>query len=199
MLKNRALLVICLSLGCGDDTTTPADPAETGSTSSSGGDVTDASADQSTGDSSSSGTEGQIDPGEIQEIQIEVGPFVFDARAAGPADGELVLLLHGFPQSSYEWRGQLSALGEAGYHAVAPDQRGYSPGARPPELMDYAVGELVGDVVGIADALGANAFHVVGHDWGAGVAWATAAVFPDRVMTLTALSIPHIDAFDAEL
>ena len=134
-------------------------------------------------------------PGEIITSQIEVGDFTFDARMAGPDDGEVVLLLHGFPQTSHEWRHQLRGLGEAGYRAVAPDQRGYSPGARPEAIEDYEIPRLVEDIVGIADAVGADRFHLVGHDWGAIVAWAVAVAAPDRVITVNPISVPHLDAF----
>lgn len=127
----------------------------------------------------------------FERIEIPVGEFVFDARAAGPADGELVLLLHGFPQTSYQWRSQLGALADAGYRAVAPDQRGYSPRARPDEVRAYGVANLVLDVLGMAAALGYDTFHLVGHDWGGGVAWGVAGVFPERAKTLTILSTPH--------
>jgi pimeloyl-ACP methyl ester carboxylesterase len=102
-----------------------------------------------------------------------------------------VLLLHGFPQTSYEWMAQLKALARAGYRAVAPDQRGYSPGARPADVASYNVIALVGDTLGMATALGYERFHLVGHDWGGGVAWGVAGVAPERVRTLTALSTPH--------
>lgn len=137
--------------------------------------------------------------GEITETQIAAGGFTFDVRVAGPAGGEVVLLLHGFPQSSYEWRHQMRALAAAGFHAVAPNQRGYSPGARPPAVEDYALPLLVRDVVGLADALGAERFHVVGHDWGAAVAWAVATAVPHRVITANPVSVPHLDAFTAVL
>lgn len=133
----------------------------------------------------------------IERIRIPVGDLTFDARAAGPEDGELVLLLHGFPESSYEWRSQLQALAVAGYRVVAPDQRGYSPHARPTDVAAYAMGSLVGDVLGMADALGARRFHLVGHDWGGAVAWVVAIGHPDRVRTLTVLSTPHVAALAA--
>jgi pimeloyl-ACP methyl ester carboxylesterase len=117
----------------------------------------------------------------LNRIQIPVGEDVFDASVAGPEDGEVVLLLHGFPQTSWSWRHQLQALGDAGYRAVAPDQRGYSPGARPEEVERYAIPALVGDVIAIADELGAHRFHLVGHDWGAAVAWQVAGRHPDRL------------------
>jgi pimeloyl-ACP methyl ester carboxylesterase len=119
----------------------------------------------------------------------------FTADVAGPADGPLVVLLHGFPQSRYTWRQTLPALGDAGFRAVAPDQRGYSPGVRPDGVEPYAVPRLVADVLDIADALGAARFHLVGHDWGGQVAWLTAANHPARIETLTVLSRPHPAAF----
>lgn len=127
----------------------------------------------------------------LESIEIQVGDFVFDALAAGPEEGELVLLLHGFPQTGYSYRHQLRALGAAGYRAVAPDQRGYSPGARPSEVAAYGMTHLVGDVVGMATSLGRQRFHLLGHDWGGAVAWATATFQPQRVVTLTVLSTPH--------
>jgi len=135
----------------------------------------------------------------VAPIAIRVGDFVFDGLAAGPVEGDPVILLHGFPETSYAYRHQLEALGAAGYRAVAPDQRGYSSDARPPNVADYAMGALVGDVVGIADALGFESFHLVGHDWGGAVAWVAAATFPDRVRTLTVLSTPHPSAFGSAL
>lgn len=124
-------------------------------------------------------------------MQIPARGFVFDAIAAGPADGDPVLLLHGFPQTSRAWRRQIDALGGAGYRAVAFDQRGYSPGARPDDLDAYRTAELVADVVGVADALGFDTFHVVGHDWGGAIAWQVAGHHPQRLRTLTVVSTPH--------
>jgi len=132
-------------------------------------------------------------------VAIAVGDFIFDGLAAGPAGGDPVILLHGFPQTSYAFRHQIEALAAAGYRAVAPDQRGYSPDARPAAVTDYALPELVGDVIGIADALGFETFHLVGHDWGGAVAWVLAASHPDRVRSLTVLSTPHPAAFAAAL
>jgi pimeloyl-ACP methyl ester carboxylesterase len=126
------------------------------------------------------------------EIPIEAG--ILDAVAAGPSDGPLVLLLHGFPESSYEWRHQLPALAEAGYRAVAPDQRGYSPRARPEGADAYHVDHLVADVLAVADHLGGGPFHLVAHDWGAVVGWMLAGRHPDRLLTFTSLSTPHPSA-----
>jgi pimeloyl-ACP methyl ester carboxylesterase len=135
----------------------------------------------------------------MDQIEIPAGPFVFDARAAGPPDGELVLLLHGFPQTSHEWRSQLPALADAGYRAVAPDQRGYSPRARPEGVERYGTTHLVADVMAMADWLNAQQFHLVGHDWGAAVAWQVAGHHGGRLRTLTPVSVPHPAAFSAAL
>ncbi len=118
--------------------------------------------------------------------------LTFDALAAGPADGERVLLLHGFPQSAAIWQPQLDALAYAGYRAVAFDQRGYSPCARPEGVEEYRIDHLVGDALAVA---GEGRFHVVGHDHGAVVSWHLAAKHGDRVRSLTALSVPHPLAF----
>jgi pimeloyl-ACP methyl ester carboxylesterase len=137
-----------------------------------------------------------MDPG-LERLEIPVGELTFDALATGPGGGEPVLLLHGFPQSSYEWRSQLGALGGAGYRAVAPDQRGYSPRARPVGVDHYRAEQLVGDVIAMADALGFDRFHLVGHDWGAAVAWTVACFLPDRVDHLVVMSVGHPSAFAA--
>jgi pimeloyl-ACP methyl ester carboxylesterase/catechol 2,3-dioxygenase-like lactoylglutathione lyase family enzyme len=126
-------------------------------------------------------------------VDVPVGGLSFRTRVAG--EGDLVVLLHGYPQSSWEWHAQLPALAAAGYRAVAPDQRGYSPGARPTGVDAYAIDHLVGDVLAIADHFGAERFHVVGHDWGAIVAWHVAAWHPDRVRSLTSVSVFHPAAF----
>lgn len=128
---------------------------------------------------------------------LDVGELTFDVRIDGPSDGPVVLLLHGFPNSSYTWRHQLPVLAGAGYRAVAPDQRGYSPGARPPEQAAYGVPHLLGDVTGFADAVGAEKFHLVGHDWGGQLSWLTAAQSPERLRSLTVLSRPHPTSFKA--
>jgi len=135
----------------------------------------------------------------MERIQLQVGEFTFDALAAGPEDGELVLMLHGFPQSSYEFRSQIPVVAEMGFRVVAPDQRGYSPGARPEGVESYTTPNLVADVVGMADALGRERFHVVGHDWGAAIAWSVALANPDRVISLVTLSVPHPFAFSEAL
>ena len=112
------------------------------------------------------------------------------AEAGDPA-GEPVVLLHGFPELSHSWRHQLPALAEAGYHAVAPDLRGFGGSDRPPAVEDYAARALVGDVAGLIRALGHESAHVVGHDWGGSLAWGLAGSLPATVRTLTILNAPQ--------
>jgi pimeloyl-ACP methyl ester carboxylesterase len=111
-------------------------------------------------------------------------------HVAEAGSGPLVVLLHGFPESWYSWRHQLPALAAAGYHAVAPDMRGYGQSDRPEAIDKYSIFHLVGDVVGLLDALGTPQAVVVGHDWGAPVAWHTALFRPDRVRGVVGLSVP---------
>lgn len=117
--------------------------------------------------------------------------LTFDVRDAGPDDGEPVVLLHGFPQDSAAWDRVAPALHQHGLRTLAPDQRGYSPMARPRGRTHYRLRETVGDVLALLDAAGLDSAHVVGHDWGGVVGWALGAWHPDRVRTLTALSVPH--------
>ncbi|MFC4561806.1 alpha/beta fold hydrolase [Nocardiopsis mangrovi] len=126
-----------------------------------------------------------------EPIVLRLGDLTFDALSAGPQDGPPVLFLHGFPEFATCWRAHMAAVARAGFRAIAVDQRGYSPGARPRGVDAYAVPELVGDVFGFADALGLERFHLVGHDWGGVVAWPAAALHPERVATLSVLSTPH--------
>jgi pimeloyl-ACP methyl ester carboxylesterase len=129
--------------------------------------------------------------GAIDRLEISAGGLLFTGRACGPHEGRRVLLLHGFPQTSWAWRDELSALGRAGYRAVAPDQRGYCPGARPTEVADYATAHLVGDVVALADSMEMETFDLVGHDWGGMLAWIVASQHPARVRSLSVVSTPH--------
>lgn len=131
--------------------------------------------------------------------QYRRGDLTFDVLDRGPGGGEPVVLLHGFPQYNTSWDPVMDRLCPQGYHCVAPNQRGYSPGARPPRRRDYVLDELVADVVTLIDALGVRKVHLVGHDWGATVAWAVAATAPERLATLTTLSVPHPAAFFAAL
>ncbi|WP_238420712.1 alpha/beta fold hydrolase [Gordonia sp. 'Campus'] len=123
------------------------------------------------------------------------GMHTFDVVDTGPIDGEPVLLLHGFPQRASSWERVVPLLHDKGFRTIAPDQRGYSPGARPTRRREYRQSELVADALALLDAAGIERAHVVGHDWGSAVAWTMAAHHPDRVRTLTALSVPHPGAF----
>ncbi|WP_308050716.1 alpha/beta hydrolase [Streptomyces sp. TRM72054] len=135
----------------------------------------------------------------MTKLSIRTDAGVFDAIAAGPPEGRPVLLLHGFPQKGLVWQRQIEALAARRYRVVAPDQRGYSPGARPQQPEDYRIGLLVDDVVAISEQLGWAAFDLVGHDWGGAVAWWTAHAHPGRVRTLTVVSTPHPGALATTL
>jgi pimeloyl-ACP methyl ester carboxylesterase len=130
---------------------------------------------------------------------IDANGWTFTVRMAGPPDGRPVILLHGFPQTSQCFSSELIALGQAGYRAIAPDQRGYSPGARPTAAGEYRIANLCADVTALADAFDVQSFDLVGHDWGGLVAWTYTGHHPERVRTLTSVSTPHPMALAAAL
>ncbi len=129
----------------------------------------------------------------MNRIQIKARGFTFDAWSDGPEEGPLLLLLHGLPRTSWEWHHQLPKLAEAGFRAVAPDLRGYCPGARPEGVKEYVVDEFVKDILAIADQLGwaDRPFHLMGTSIGSVVAWRIAGEYPQRVATLACINIPH--------
>lgn len=127
------------------------------------------------------------------------GGFTFDVDDSGPSDGPVIVLLHGFPENRTSWQAMTPLLTAAGYRVLAPDQRGYSPRARPLRRRDYRIDELAEDIRALIDASGADKVHVVGHDWGGGVAWALAALHPDRLHTVTSLTTPHPRALTASM
>jgi pimeloyl-ACP methyl ester carboxylesterase len=127
----------------------------------------------------------------LPQSKLAVRDLIFDAHLCGPESGTVVVLLHGWPEFSSWWQDSLEALGAAGYRAVAFDQRGYSRGARPLDVAELYPDRLVDDVLGVADAVGAQSFHMVAHDWGGMVAWALATCHPQRLKSLTVLSTPH--------
>ena len=136
--------------------------------------------------------------------QITIAPrLTFDVLAAGEPGAPLVLLLHGFAESMHCWRAQVTALGDMGYRAIAPSQRGYSPGARPDprEFSHYLIDRLMDDAMGIvaASGYGDARFHLVGHDWGGSIAWGLANRHHERLASLTILSRPHPNAFNRAL
>jgi pimeloyl-ACP methyl ester carboxylesterase len=136
--------------------------------------------------------------------QITLAPdLTFDVLTAGERGAPLVLLLHGFAESMHCWQAQMKALGDQGFHAIAPSQRGYSPGARPDprDLSQYLIDRLMDDAMAIVEASGHGSarFHLAGHDWGGSIAWGIAARHPGRIASLTVLSRPHPNAFNRAL
>lgn len=127
----------------------------------------------------------------LRSEMIEVQGNLLHVVQAGPEDGPLVLLLHGFPEFWYGWRNQIGHFAEAGYRVWAPDQRGYNLSAKPHSISDYRMDALVGDVIGLIDAAGREQINLIGHDWGAAVAWWTAAQYAERVRRLGILNVPH--------
>lgn len=125
------------------------------------------------------------------EVVIEANGLRFESLVAGPETGETVILLHGYPQSAGSWRETMQWLAGRGYRSIAPNLRGYSPGANPRDAGEYTMDHLVADVMGIADAQHVERFHLVGHDWGGALAWSVAAAHPERLISLTSISTPH--------
>lgn len=123
--------------------------------------------------------------------RFERDGLTFEVSDDGPATGRAVIALHGFPEDRHCWDDLTAILTEAGHRVIAPDQRGYSPGARPRGRRSYSIGALSHDVLALADAAGVDRFDLLGHDWGAVVAWDLAARSPARVRTLTSLAVPH--------
>ncbi|MFE9788521.1 alpha/beta fold hydrolase [Nocardia salmonicida] len=119
----------------------------------------------------------------------------FDVVDSGPPDGPVIVALHGFPQTATSLQPLAALLNARGYRTIVPNQRGYSPGARPAGRMAYRVQELVDDVVALIDDIDRGPVHLVGHDWGAMVAWSVAAARPELVRTLVTVSVPHPGAF----
>ena len=127
----------------------------------------------------------------IEHHYIETNGIRLHVAQAGPADGPLVILLHGFPEFWYGWRRQIEPLARAGYRVWAPDQRGYNLSDKPQGLAAYDIAELARDVVGLIDASGRQKCFLAGHDWGAAVAWTVALSYPERIEKLAILNVPH--------
>ncbi|MDT7734578.1 MAG: hypothetical protein QOE12_1752, partial [Mycobacterium sp.] len=117
----------------------------------------------------------------ITERTIDTNGVQLHTLEAGEAGAPVVVLAHGFPELAYSWRHQIPALAAAGYHVLAPDQRGYGHSASPASIGDYNVGDLSGDLIGLLDDVGAETAVFVGHDWGAPVVWSSAQLHPHRV------------------
>ena len=122
---------------------------------------------------------------------VETNGIRLNVVQDGPVDGPLVLMLHGFPEFSYGWKRQIPFLASAGYRVWAPDQRGYNVSDKPSGIAAYSLDELAADVVGLIDAAGREQVFLVGHDWGAAVAWWVAAKYPERLAKLVILNVPH--------
>jgi epoxide hydrolase 4 len=127
----------------------------------------------------------------LKSINVPTNGIRLHAVTAGPSDGSPVILLHGFPEFWYSWRKQIHPLAEAGFRVIAPDQRGYNLSDKPEGIGNYQLDILVEDILGLMDSLGIEKAAVVGHDWGAIVAWALALQYPDRLDRLVILNVPH--------
>jgi len=127
----------------------------------------------------------------MESIFFQGASVRLHAIAAGPEDGPVVVLLHGFPEFWYGWRRQIEPLTAAGFRVIIPDQRGYNLSSKPTGVAAYALTELVSDVITIADQLGQEKIFLAGHDWGAAVAWSAALFHPQRIAKLIVLNVPH--------
>ena len=127
----------------------------------------------------------------MEKLSFKNGDVSLQAVAAGPHDGPVIVLLHGFPEFWYGWRRQIEPLASAGFRVIVPDQRGYNLSSKPDGVSAYALTELVSDVIAIADQLGREKIFLAGHDWGAAVAWSTALLHPQRIAKLAVLNVPH--------
>jgi pimeloyl-ACP methyl ester carboxylesterase len=130
-------------------------------------------------------------PTPLEQIIFHNGPIELHAVAAGPPDGPVVVLLHGFPEFWYSWHKQIEPLATVGFRVIVPDQRGYNQSSKPHGAASYAISELTSDVLAIADQLGQERIFLAGHDWGAAVAWSVALLHPQRIAKLAILNVPH--------
>ena len=122
--------------------------------------------------------------------------LIFKCRINGLENsGPTVILLHGFPETSKMWSKLIKFLSDNNYKVIAPDQRGYSPNARPSSLKEYKIDKLAQDVIDIANAFNVEEFHLIGHDWGSAIGWFLCAIHSKKIITYTPLSVPHLDAF----
>lgn len=127
----------------------------------------------------------------MKQQYIETNGVRLNILQDGPETGPLVILLHGFPEFSYGWKKQISYLASAGYRVWAPDQRGYNLSDKPNGIAAYSLDELANDVIGLIDAAGQKTAYLVGHDWGAAVAWWVVAKYPERLEKLITINVPH--------
>jgi len=139
------------------------------------------------------GLHNRLSPGNkpVDSIYFENSGVRIHSVVAGPKDGRVVVLLHGFPEFWYGWHKQIEPLAAAGFRVIVPDQRGYNLSSKPRGVASYALKELVSDVIAIADQLGQESLFLAGHDWGAAVAWCTALLHPERIAKLVIVNVPH--------
>lgn len=135
----------------------------------------------------------------LRERFIETNGIKLHVMEAGPADDPMILFLHGFPEFWYAWRKQIDYFAEQGYLVVAPDQRGYNLSDKPDGIASYTIDKLTGDIRGIIDFYGRDQIFLVGHDWGAIVAWWMAILYPERIKRLVIMNVPHPAAMEEVL
>lgn len=131
----------------------------------------------------------------VEQRKISIGDLTFNCRITGDKHQELVVFLHGFPESSAMWTALMQSVSESGFCCIAPDMRGYSEGACPTRVKEYGIKNLIEDILDIVDFLGRDKFHLVGHDWGAAIGWNIVYQHKERVLSWSALSVPHGRAF----
>ncbi|WKK67168.1 alpha/beta hydrolase [Lutimonas zeaxanthinifaciens] len=130
-----------------------------------------------------------------EQRKIKIGDLEFNCRISGKENEELVVFLHGFPESSIMWTQLMISISESGFFCLAPDMRGYSEGACPKGIKNYDLKNLIKDILDLVDFLGKKKFHLVGHDWGAAIGWNIVYQNKERILSWTALSVPHSRAF----
>lgn len=135
----------------------------------------------------------------MKHTYIQTNGIRLHVVQAGPENGPLVILLHGFPEFWYGWSKQIQPLVDAGFRVWVPDQRGYNLSDKPEKVARYRVDEMAKDVVGLLDAAGVEKCLLAGHDWGAAVAWETAIRYPERIERLAILNVPHLDVMQRHL
>jgi len=128
---------------------------------------------------------------ELEHTFLHTNGIKLHVVMTGPKDGQPVLLLHGFPEFYYGWRKQIPVLAEAGYRVIVPDQRGYNLSDKPKGIHSYRIDTLLNDILGLVDIVGYDQINLIGHDWGAVVAWAFAIWYPDHLHGLGILNVPH--------
>jgi len=131
----------------------------------------------------------------MTSLKVAVENLEFDCRVSGNEKNGLIIFLHGFPETAFMWRKLMDRLSSLGFYCIAPDMRGYSKNACPKGVKNYTLKKLREDVLNLADAVGKNKFHLVGHDWGAGIGWYIVYHHHDRILSWTGLSVPHNRAF----